>query len=338
MCQKFKCSIVPPYILEQLAKRGSSSCKKTLLETQRIALSRNLAINNLLQRIDLEGAGERFVYDCLNEYRQQVKISRSEGEAPVADKTTNYAYDYSGYVRDYFKEAFMLNSIDGKGMAIRSNVHYGKDYNNAFWDGDEITYGDGDGVQFSNFAAGIDVVAHELTHGITQFLGNLEYKGQSGALNEHFSDVFATIIKQRFYAQDITEADWLIGDTVVGRDFPGKAIRSMKAPGTANQFDSQPNHMDNYYTGASDNYGVHINSGIPNKAFYLSCMAIGIDDCSLIWFSTLRKLWRTANFQDMLGVITEVANQLMKEEKVCNTASTAIMESFSAVGIIPLTV
>ncbi|GGW21738.1 M4 family metallopeptidase [Arenibacter certesii] len=333
MCHKFQCSIVPPYILEQLAKQGSNSCKRTLIETQRIAKSRNIALNNLLQRTDEVGTGNRIVYDCLNEYRQKVKKARSEGEDKVADATANLAYDYSGYVRNYFKETFQLNSLDGKGMPIISNVHYGKAYNNAFWDGDEITYGDGDDVQFSNFAAGIDVVAHELTHGITQFLGNLEYKGQPGALNEHFSDVFATIIKQKFLAQDISEANWLIGDTVVAEGFPGKAIRSMSAPGTANEFDSQPDHMDNYYTGSSDNYGVHINSGIPNRAFYLSCMAIGIDDCALIWFQTLNQLWRTADFRDMLEVITKVANELMEEGKVCDTADNAILESFSMVGI-----
>ncbi|MCM4166375.1 Protease PrtS [Arenibacter antarcticus] len=333
MCHKYQCHIVPPYILEQLAKQGSNSCKRTLLETQRIAQSRNIAIHNLLQRNDKEGNGERIVYDCLNEYRQKVQVARSEGQDKVKDMATNQAYDHSGFVREYFIDTFQLNSLDGKGMPIVSNVHYGIGYNNAFWDGDEITYGDGDGGQFSNFSAAIDVVAHELTHGITQFLGNLEYKGQSGALNEHFSDVFATIIKQKYLVQDIGEADWLIGDTIVGKEFPGKAIRSMKAPGSANEFDSQPDHMDQYYSGASDNYGVHINSGIPNKVFYLSCMAIGIEDCALIWFHTLTQLWRTANFNDMLEVITRVTKELIKENKVSSTADIAIEESFSAVGI-----
>lgn len=338
MCQRSHCQIVPPYLLEQLAKQGSNSCKRALLETQRIALSRNLAINNLLQRKDKEGIGQRLVYDCLNEYKQQVKIARSEGDSETGDQAVNHAYDHSGYVRKYFKETFNLNSLDGNGMPIISNVHYGKAYNNAFWDGDEITYGDGDGIQFSNFAAGIDVVAHELTHGITQFLGNLEYRGQPGALNEHFSDVFATVIKQKYLNQEVTEADWLIGDSIVAAEFPGKAIRSMKAPGTANEFDSQPDHMDNYYSGASDNYGVHINSGIPNKAFYLSAMAIGIEDCAQIWFQALKQLWRTTDFNDFLEVITRVTKELILEKKVVAHADVAIIDSFSTVGIKPLAV
>jgi Zn-dependent metalloprotease len=218
-------------------------------------------------------------------------------------------------------------------MDVISNVHYGVDYNNAFWDGDEMTYGDGDGKEFTNFATAIDVVAHELAHGVTQFLANLEYQSQSGALNEHFSDAFGTIIKQKYLGQDISEADWLIGDTIVTEAFPGIAIRSMQSPGTANEFDIQPSHMDNYYKGSADNQGVHINSGIPNKAFYLCCMEIGIDDCALIWFETLRSLWRTANFQDMLNKMLETARSLSDAKKVGDTAEEAVRQSFSAVGL-----
>ena len=327
---------VPPYILEQLAKQGNIHCKRTLLETQRIVQSRNTALNGLLQRQDQEGNGGRKVYDSQNKYLQQVKLVRQEGDAKIGDRAVDDAYDLSGYVRDYFKNTFFLDSLDGRGMQLISNVHYGTGYNNAFWDGDEITYGDGDGVQFLNFSSGIDVVGHELVHGITQFLGNLEYKGQSGSLNEHFSDVFATVIKQKYLNQDISKADWLIGDTVVAKDFPGKAIRSLKTPGTANEFDRQPDHMVRYYNGASDNYGVHINSGIPNRAFYLSCQAIGIKDCALIWFETLRGLWRTANFNDMLTMILKMAAQLIDENKVSPKADIALSESFSSVGIVPM--
>ncbi|HUH47733.1 MAG TPA: M4 family metallopeptidase [Arenibacter sp.] len=328
---------VPPYILEQLAKQGSTYCKRTLLETQRIAEARNNVLNGLLRRQDQEGTGERLVYDSLNKYQQQVKLVRKEGDTGIGDRSVDDAFDLSGYVRDYFKNTFLLNSLDGRGMPILSNVHYGKGYNNAFWDGDEITYGDGDGIQFTNFSGGIDVVGHELAHGVTQFLGNLEYKGQSGALNEHFSDIFATTIKQKYLGQDVSNADWLIGDTVVTKIFPGKAIRSLKAPGTANEFDRQPDHMDQYYDGASDNYGVHINSEIPNKAFYLSCLAIGIKDCALIWFETLRNLWRTANFNDMFTVIMKVSTDLIAEQKISPKAPPALSESFSAVGIVAVT-
>ncbi|MGB7392990.1 MAG: M4 family metallopeptidase, partial [Pricia sp.] len=276
MCNKHTCHIVPPHILEELAKRGSKSCKKTLNDRGRILQRRRDVLNHLLTKEFQEGNGERFIYDSQNQFEQRVELLRKEGDDPVQDETANKAYDTSGFVREYLEETFDLNSIDDNGLDIISNIHYGTEYNNAFWDGDEMTYGDGDGKEFTNFASAIDVVAHELMHGVTQFLANLEYRSQSGALNEHFSDVFGTIVKQKFLEQDISEADWLIGDTIVTEEFPGVALRSMKAPGTANDFDTQPDHMDNYYSGTADNQGVHINSGIPNKAFYLSCLELGI--------------------------------------------------------------
>ncbi len=333
MCSKHQCFIVPPHILEELAKRGSISCKKTLNDTHRILQKRNTVLNNLLIKEQEIGKGERLVYDSQNKYQQRVALVRKEGDGAVNDQTVNNAYDISGFVHGYFKDTFGLNSVNGEGMELISNIHYGKDYNNAYWDGDEMTYGDGDQIEFKNFASAIDVVAHEITHGVTQFLANLEYSGQSGALNEHFSDVFGTVIKQKYFKQDIAVADWLIGDTVVTKAFPGKAIRSLMAPGTANDFDRQPDHMKNYYSGTADNQGVHINSGIPNKAFYLSCIEIGLDECALIWYETLKVLWRTANFNDLLEIMIQVTQRLTYEDKVCNKALDSIGKSFSAVGL-----
>lgn len=334
MCHKPHCHIVPPHILEALAKRGNVSCKKTLNDAHRILAKRNASLNNLLVQSRIPGDGERFIYDSQNKNQQRVELVLQEGDLPIEDKTANEAYDTSGFVREYFRKTFDLNSIDGNGMDIICNIHYGVAYNNAFWDGDEMTYGDGDGMEFTDFASAIDVVAHELVHGITQFLANLEYRSQSGALNEHFSDVFGTVIKQKYLKQSLSEANWLIGDSVVTEQFPGVAIRSLKAPGTANDFDSQPDHMDNYYTGSADNQGVHINSGIPNKAFYLCCKEIGLDESALIWFQTLQALWRTADFNDMLDVILSTTERLQTEDKVCDTAFEAVSSSFAAVGLV----
>ncbi|MEH6680184.1 MAG: M4 family metallopeptidase [Sediminicola sp.] len=333
MCNTGHCFIVPPHILEALAKRGSSSCKKTLNDTHRILQKRNTILNTLLQTEEIQGNGDRSIYDSGETYEQRVQLVRREGDPEIADITANNAYDRAGFVREYFKGAFGLDSINGAGMEIISNIHYGIRYNNAFWDGDEMTYGDGDGQEFTDFASAIDVVAHELVHGITQFFSNLEYQGQSGALNEHFSDVFGTVIKQKYLGQTLEEADWLIGDTVITENFPGIALRSMKSPGTANEFDTQPDHMDNYYNGPSDNQGVHINSGIPNRAFYLSCMGLGLDDCALIWFETLKALWRTANFMDMVEVMAKVTQELVDGERVNPNAAQNIAQSFAAVGL-----
>jgi Zn-dependent metalloprotease len=333
MCQSDFCSIIPPFILEELARRGHMSCKNTLNDTQRIIHRRNQVLNNLLLREEKIGTGDRYIYDSLNKYQQKVKLLRRENDPVTNDQPADEVYDLTGFVRDYFKNTFDLNSINNKGMNIISNIRYGKNYNNAFWDGDEMTYGEGDGVQFKDFTSAIDVIAHELTHGITQFLANLEYQGQPGAINEHFSDVFGTIVKQKFLKQEVSEADWLIGDKLVTKNFPGKAIRSMNNPGMANDFDRQPDHMDKLYTGTEDNGGVHINSGILNKAFYLSAMQIGIDGCALIWFKTLEILWRTASFNDLLNKLIETATELSDQDEINRTATVAIISSFESVGL-----
>lgn len=335
MCTHNCCLIVPPYILEGLARQGSQTCKRALNDTLRILAKRNAALNNLLARPVPEGSAERLVYGCNQRYEQRVVLLRKENSRVAEDAVANHAFDTSGYVRDYYREVFGLNSMDNQGMPVISNVHYGINYNNAYWDGDEMTYGDGDGIQFTNFAAAIDVVAHELTHGITQYIANLDYNGQSGALNEHFSDVFATVIKQKYLRQEMTEADWLIGNTIVTDTFPGEALRSMKAPGTANDFDIQPGHMDHYYTGSDDNYGVHINSGIPNRAFYLAAIETGIDNAALIWFESLKVLWRTANFSDMYAVTIETCQKLVAAGKLLPAAIATVENSFAAVGLNP---
>ncbi len=328
------CTIIPPHILEALAKRGSVFCKQTLNDTRRIHYKREMALDFLLLRKTPSDHGERKVYDSQTTYQQRLSLARGEGDPKTEDVVVNKTYELSGFVRDYFHEELGLNSMDGKGMPVISNVHFGKAYNNAYWDGDEMTYGDGDGIEFHNFAGAIDVVAHELTHGVTQFLGNLEYYSQPGALNEHFSDVFGTLVKQRYLGQEPSEGDWLIGDQIVASGFPGIAIRSLKAPGTANEFDRQPAHMKNYYTGEEDRQGVHINSGIPNRAFYLCCMEIGHELSAKLWFRTLKALWRTSNFADFLEAISSVAEELSHTGEARADLGEIITHSFGEVGIL----
>ncbi len=334
MCGRCFCSIVPPKILKELAKRGSSPCSHTLNDHFRIMEKRNLARIRSFAPQRITGQAERFVYDSMNQNVQRHQLVMKEGDPGSTDQTANDAYQLSGFVRDYFRDTFGLQSLDNAGIDLISNIHFQRNYNNAFWDGDEMTYGDGDMDLFKNFAGAPDVVAHEMTHGVTQFSSNLEYYGQPGALNEHFSDVFGTVIKQKFLKQDIQTADWLIGDLVVTENFPGKALRSMKDPGTANEYDDQPAHMDQYYAGPDDNQGVHINSGIPNKAFYLACQEAGIDDCAKIWFRTLGKLNPRGGFQEALTVFLQCASELAASGEVGNNARQIITDSFNRVGIV----
>jgi Zn-dependent metalloprotease len=146
-------------------------------------------------------------------------------------------------------------------------------------------FGDGDGRLLTQTTAGIDVIGHELTHGVTQYEANLVYSGQAGALNESVSDVFGIQVKQMALGQTAESSDWLIGADVVGPEL-APALRSMKAPGTANQHDTQPADMDHYVDGGD----VHVNSGIPNHAFYVTATTLGgnaWDAAGPVWYAAL---------------------------------------------------
>jgi Zn-dependent metalloprotease len=175
-------------------------------------------------------------------------------------------------------------------------VHFGNKYDNAFWDGQRMVFGDGDGQLFNRFTISIDVIGHELTHGVTQDEAQLLYFFQSGALNESISDVFGSLVKQHTLNQTADKADWLIGAGLFTANVKGVALRSMKAPGTAYDDpvlgkDPQPAHMRNFRYTFEDNGGVHINSGIPNHAFYLVAVKIGgnaWEKTGRIWYETVR--------------------------------------------------
>ena len=200
---------------------------------------------------------------------------RGEGDKPGKDATVNRAYAGLGATFELFLKAYGRNSIDGEGLPLDATVHFDEDYNNAFWNGEQMVFGDGDGEIFLDFTIPVDVIGHELTHGVTQYTANLTYFGQPGALNESMSDVFGSLIKQYTLGQTAAEADWLIGAGLLAPRVTGTALRSMKDPGTAYDDDvlgkdPQPATMDDYVRTGRDNGGVHINSGIPNHAFYLA--------------------------------------------------------------------
>ncbi len=344
---------VPPFILENMARAGVGEALFSIQQSNFSREMRNMRVNNPMRQIFLKespieefvslaaaGQAARKVYDCQNKWVQRVQLARKEGDQVSSDEAVNNAYDFAGKVRDYFKNELNRNSIDNANMDLILNVHFGVKYQNAFWDGDEMTFGDGDGKIFVNFAKSLDVLAHEMVHGVTQWEANLVYKGQSGALNEHFSDVFGTAITQYVEGQTADTADWLIGDEIMGPKLYGESLRSMIEPGTAYDNplmgkDPQPSHMKDYYSGPADNYGVHINSGIPNKAFYIAAkeMEIGTNKAALIWYTALQKLWSTANFNDAVQVIVESARLLVKDGKVPKGAPQKVRAAFKEVGL-----
>jgi Zn-dependent metalloprotease len=268
---------------------------------------------------------QRIVFDAKNGTQLPGTIARQEGDPPVSDIAVNEAYDGSGVTYDMFFDVYGRNSIDNKGMRLDSTVHYQKGYDNAFWNGQQMVYGDGDEDfpesqrLFNRFTAALDVIGHELTHGVTQFETGLIYWEQSGALNESMSDVFGSLVKQYQRQESADQANWIIGEGLFTSNVNGVGIRSMKAPGTAYDDpvlgkDPQPGHMDDYVKTIEDNGGVHINSGIPNRAFYVTAVELGgfaWEKAGQIWYKTLsEKLNERSNFQQAADLTFEAAGEL----------------------------
>jgi Zn-dependent metalloprotease len=322
------CSIAPPDLLARLAERGTPQ--------QREAAARSLALSSAvrahrstLTHLVREGVavaalrtGERVtVYDARHgeEAALPGRKVRGTDDPAVADKAVNQAFDGADHTYAFYQDVFGRDSVDDAGLELVSSVHFSRDFDNAFWDGQQMVYGDGSGEIFKvgSLTSDIAIIAHELTHGITQYTAGLEYHAQSGALNESFSDVFGSLVKQQTLGQTADEADWLIGAGVLGTELSGKALRSMAAPGTAYDGDNQPADMDGYVdlpdndNPNNDNGGVHVNSGIPNHAFYLVATALGgnaWETAGAIWYETLTsELKPTATFADAAAATVAVA-------------------------------
>lgn len=302
--------ILPPHILRSIAEKGTSKQRTWALQTMAMdntfrAIRAGAPLPRARARaLALEGQKQRTIYDAQNTQTLPGTVVRTEGSPPGSDVAVNEAYDGLGATYDLFWDIYERNSIDGEGMPMNATVHFGNDYNNAFWNGERMVFGDGDGELFNRFTISIDVIAHELAHGVTEDEAGLIYFFQPGALNESISDVFGSLVKQRVLNQTAKRADWLIGAGLFTKNVQGKALRSMKAPGTAYDDpvigkDPQPAHMRDFVYTFEDNGGVHINSGIPNHAFYLAATKIGgyaWQKAGHIWYETLRDARLRPNF------------------------------------------
>jgi len=265
------------------------------------------------------GQERRTIYDAQNQTNLPGQLVRGEGDPDSKDVSVNEAYTYAGNTYDFYMNAYQRNSVDDRGFRLDSTVHYDQQYDNAFWEGQQMVYGDGDQTIFDRFTKCLDVIGHELTHGVTQFTAGLTYQGQTGALNESMSDVFGSLVKQMTLGQTADQADWLIGAGLFMPNIKGVALRSMKAPGTAYDDpnigkDPQPADMAHYVNTSDDHGGVHINSGIPNRAFYLTAIKIGgnaWEKAGKIWYVTLtQRLQSTSVFQDAADLTYAVAGEL----------------------------
>lgn len=295
-------TIIPPYLLRHLAESADDSvaarAESTLRVDQTFRSDRRAVAAQATFRptaITVAAAPNREISTAKNARRLPGTVVRREGEAATGDAAADEAYDGFGATWALFHDVYGRNSIDGAGMTLAGTVHYDKGYDNAFWNGERMVFGDGDGEIFGRFTASLEVIGHELTHGVTESTAGLIYQGQPGALNEHVSDVFGVLVKQHSLGQDATTADWLVGADLLLPGVAGVAIRRMISPGTAYDDprlgkDPQPDHMSDYVTTSDDNGGVHINSGIPNRAFALAARAIGGQAWTAagqIWFDVL---------------------------------------------------
>jgi len=330
------CFIIPEYVNKKIVEKGTKKQKeqawKNLIMTEQLR-GRRLVTGLMSSMFSVSNRLDRTIYDAKNSENLPGTVVKREGGKTKGERTVSEAYDYSGSTYNFFRDIFNRNSIDTRGMKLDSTVHYGEDYNNAFWNGTQMVYGDGDGEIFQRFTKSIDVIGHELAHGVTQYEAALEYGGQAGALNESFSDIFGSLVKQYSLKQKTEKADWLIGNGLFTRKVKGVALRSMKEPGTAYNDptigkDPQPGHMKDYVNTTSDNGGVHINSGIPNRAFYLTAVELGgyaWEKAGKIWYVALtERLRENANFQNAANSTFEVAGTLYgkgsSEQKVIGKA------------------
>jgi Zn-dependent metalloprotease len=315
MITRCGCFIVPKNVLQKLADDESmpSESRKAMRQTvalepvwrklrqaqTKAAQAGLLAGGTMSPAISatLAATPSETVYDC--------KSTKSLPGAPVttpgnsADSTAKRAFDETTAVAEFYQQFFDRNSVDNAGMTLVSSIHYDVRYSNAFWNGAQMTYGDGDGQIFLDFTTSNDVIGHELTHGVTQFTAGLSYTNQPGALNESVSDVFGSMFRQWRKNQTVAEADWLIGADIIGPAAAAKGytcLRDMANPGAAHCLSPQPSHFSDYVQGGDP----HENSGIPNYAFYLAATTIGghsWDKAGKVWYAALTSSNATGNMQ-----------------------------------------
>jgi Zn-dependent metalloprotease len=337
------CSIVPAYLLRAIAENGDDEDRASALATLSLTTMSRHERQSLAQLAGVlvlpPRARRRTVHDAAHSRMLPGRIVRTEGERRTRDEAVNEAYDGAGKTYDLFRRVYGRSSVDGRGLAIRSTVHYGKGFCNAHWNGRQMIYGDGDGRYFRRFTSSVDVIAHEISHGVTQYTAALGFSGQCGALAEHFSDVFGILTKQYASRTSVTRSDWMIGAELLADGVNGSGIRSMKAPGTAYDDpvlgrDPQPSHMRDYVHTHADDRGVHINCGIPNHAFYRVAIALGgnaWETTGRIWYRALTsELGPRSRFQQCADATWRAAGDLYGAG---SAPQDAVFEGWQGVGI-----
>ncbi|MFF2370291.1 M4 family metallopeptidase [Agromyces sp. NPDC058110] len=348
-------TIVPPYLLDRIAEAAGAryplaaeAARRALLrepparlgpDSPGLPLGRDSDQPSALP--DAPSAPERRISDAEGTERLPGRLVRREGERATGDEAVDDAYDGLGDTHRMFDRVLGRDSIDGRGMPLEATVHFGDKYDNAFWDGERMVFGDGDGEIFRGFTDSLSVIGHELAHGVTEHTAKLRYQNQSGALNEHVSDAFGALVEQYALGQDAEAATWLIGEGIFTDEVQGRALRSMLEPGTAYDDDvlgrdPQPGHMRDYIETTDDNGGVHLNSGIPNRAFALAARRLGgfaWEHVGRIWYDTL-----TAGRLDEDATFAQFADETVRQAGLrfgeASREAEAVREGWREVGVL----
>lgn len=327
------CFIVPPHLSKKVCSHEHNAHdhalrvfrKNHVVEEER-GLFRNYSNPEVIS-----------VYDCRNKERLPGALITTNRDY-TRDVTVHEAFVGAKKTYDFYLQRLGRKSVDNHNLALKSSVHYDVKYDNAFWNGRQMVYGDGDGVIFNRFTIAIDVIGHELTHGVTQYTANWVYQDQPGALNESMSDCMGSAIKQDALKQTAAQADWLIGQGLLKPAY-GTALRSMKAPGTAYDNselgkDPQPSRMSGYVQTNEDEGGVHINSGIPNHAFYIFATELGgntADKAAKIWYDSLLRSKSNDQFKDFANT---TINRVVEVYKVGSAEEAAIRKAWKTTEVI----
>jgi hypothetical protein len=319
------CRFVPPYLLERVGP-GSLAVDRTLR-------GRRTALHLAGRAVVASGGPAWVVHTADHDTALPGAAVRSAGDPASGDGAVDEAADGITGALALFAEVYGRSSYDGRGARVDLTVHYGRDYDNAFWDGTQLVFGDGDQKVFGRFTRPVDVLGHELTHAVTEHTAGLRYQGQPGALNESVSDVFAACLKQRLLEQSPDEADWLIGEGIFLPGVHARALRDMANPGTAYDDpalgrDPQVGTLDDYVETEDDDGGVHINSGIPNRAFQLAAVAIG----ETSWEGAGR-IWYAALTGGGVGPDTDFAGFAAATVAAAGEHADAVRRSWAAVGV-----
>lgn len=306
--------MIPDYVYKDLLKTTKDKLLIKAIKNS-LALSKKLRNSRFKLLGTSNGTCERFVH-TMGQKTENLPgvLAMKEGDQPSIDREIKEAYDWSGVVRDFYSRVLGLNSIDNSGHDLISSCHYDKDYDNAFWNGEQMVYGDG--KLFLPLTRDLNVAAHEMGHGFVQNTADLVYWYEPGALNEHYADVLGICTKHWYKKSRIKDSVWLIGEEIVSSAFPGKAIRSFKNE-KAYSSDPQPKHASqrNWFM-FEDNMGVHILSGLPNRVFYEFCVLLqdaGICEYSweaplMIWVDTLKNLHRFSTFGSFKSEVLKQAD------------------------------